>query len=193
MTLGIETKPEEARGRNVRHHRDVGDGIGAAEELRVPEQPLELVVEASRVSPGGLVHLWVTFPTPELHERHRIHGRVELRVGEVLHEPALRAQASVGRIERGLRMTVLEVLADQGGIIEREVVVDERGNLGSGVHVDEVRAVAVPVECAHPLERHALLVEGNPNLAGVWAKDVVEKRQHVPRLPTPGTTATARG
>ena len=78
---------------------------------------------------------------------------VELAVGKVFEETTLRTEPWIVRVDGRLWMAVLQVLADDGRVVEREVAVDEGRHLGPWVHVYEVAPVAVAVERPHALER----------------------------------------
>ena len=184
MPLRVEPKPEEARRQDVRDDSDVCQGVGAAEERCLPEVALKLVVETREVTLGSVVHSGMHLAAAHLHYGDRVCRGVQLRVGQVLDEATLGPETGIRRVKRRLGVAVLEILADDRRVVEREPVLDERRNLGARIHMDEIRPVAVPVECPHALKGKPLLVQCDPDLARVGAEDVVEKGEHESRLPS---------
>src|SRR2546426_9062526 len=123
-----------------------------------------------------------------LHDGDGVGRGVELAVGKVFEETTLRAEPWIVRVDGRLWIAVLQVLADDGGIIERELAVHEGRHLGPWVHVHEVTPVAVAVERPHALEGQSLLVQRDPYLPRVGAEHIVVEREHVRRPSTRGRT-----
>ena len=166
----------------MRRERHVRDGEVAAEE-GLARPALQLVVEAKKVSSRGLVDGRMRFASPHLDDGDRKERGVELGVREVFEEPALRARSRLPRIDGRRGIAVLQVLADDGRVVEVDIPVDERRHFRAGVHVEEVGPVAVAVQRAHALEGDALLVEHDAHLPRVGTEHVVVERQHAPAVP----------
>ena len=126
------------------------------------------------------------FTSAEFHDGDRVGRSVKLCVGQVFEKATLGAAAWIARVDGRLGMTVLQVLADDGRVVERELAVHERRDLCARVHMQEVCPIAVAVQGSDPLEGHALLVQGDPYLPGVGAEHVVVEREHVARPSTLG-------
>jgi hypothetical protein len=126
------------------------------------------------------MHAHVLLAAAHLDDRDGVGGSIELGVGQILDQPALGACARVARIERRLGVSILEVLADHGGVVQGEIAVDDGRHLRARVHVQEVRPVAVAMQRADALERNLLLVEDDAHLPRVWTEHVIKQCEHAP-------------
>ena len=62
----------------------------------------------------------MALPAAELDDGNGVGRCIELRVRDVLNEATFRALAWVRGVESGLGIAVLEILADDGGVVEWE-------------------------------------------------------------------------
>ena len=76
-----------------------GGEIALQERRLRREQPFKVIIDPSHIEPGDLMHLRVQLPAPEFDNSNRKGSGIDLCVGEILDEAALRACAGVGRIE----------------------------------------------------------------------------------------------
>jgi len=103
--------------------------------LVVSKELLEDVVQTLDVSPRCFVHLGVNLATAELDNRDRIERGVELSVSEIFDQATLGPCSRVDRIESRRGVSIFEVLADDRGVVQRSLIVNEGGHLSTRVHV----------------------------------------------------------
>src|SRR5439155_18792037 len=118
---GVEREAEEGRRHEMRRDGDVSQGEVAAEERSTAEALLQFIVQPLQVSPCGVVEGGVRFTSAEFHDGNGVERGVKLRVRQVFKEATLRAEPWIARVDGRLGIAVLQVLADDGRVVEREV------------------------------------------------------------------------
>jgi hypothetical protein len=111
---------------------DVSQGEVAAEERTTIEALLQFMVQPLQVPPCGGVEGSVRFTSAEFHDGDGVGGRVKLCVRQVFEQATLGAAAWIAGVEGRLSMTVLQVFADDGRVIERELASTSAGTSARG-------------------------------------------------------------
>jgi hypothetical protein len=103
-------------------------------------------------------------------------GAAHQVVAVVLGEPGARALGAVDREEMRLRLLLLQVLDDDGRVVERDAAVEQRRDLAARVRREQLLRLGRDARAAQRqrdlFERDALLVERDADLRGVRAQSV---------------------